>query len=170
MYSGINGEQMKTTIFIGPTYYQRLKIMVADKMHSRGTGPMNYLTKQPAAGRANNGGLRIGEMERDSILSHGISSFLNESVMERSDKYKVQIDNKNGMITYDENMESKRTVKFPHAMKLLIQELECMSVGARMVTEDSINRDIFNELHKNISKYSIEEDFLDDDIVEGEDE
>lgn len=170
MYSGINGEQMKSTIFIGPTYYQRLKIMVADKMHSRGTGPMNYLTKQPAAGRANNGGLRIGEMERDSILSHGISSFLNESVMERSDKYKVQIDNKNGMITYDENMESKRTVKLPHAMKLLIQELECMSVGARMVTEDSINRDIFNELHKNISKYSIEEDFLDDDIVEGEDE
>ena len=71
MYSGVTGDQMRTTIFIGPTYYQRLKIMVADKMHSRGTGPMNYnLTKQPAAGRANNGGLRIGEMERDSILHH----------------------------------------------------------------------------------------------------
>ena len=126
---------------------------------------MNYLTKQPAAGRANNGGLRIGEMERDSIISHGISSFLNESVMERSDKYKVQIDNKNGLITYDDKIESKRMVKLPHAMKLLIQELESMSVGARLITEESVNEDIFNELHKNISKYSIEEDFLDEEIV-----
>ena len=168
MYSGINGEQIKTSIFIGPSYYQRLKIIVADKMHSRGRGEMNYLTKQPAAGRANNGGLRIGEMERDSIISHGISSFLNESVMERSDKYKVQIDNKNGLITYDDKIESKRMVKLPHAMKLLIQELESMSIGARLITEGLINEDIFNELHKNISKYTIEEDFLDDDedIVE----
>jgi DNA-directed RNA polymerase II subunit RPB2 len=171
MYSGINGEQMRTSIFIGPTYYQRLKIMVADKMHSRGTGPMNYLTKQPAAGRANNGGLRIGEMERDSIISHGISSFLNESVMERSDKYKMQIDNKNGLITYDNNVESKRMVQLPHAMKLLLQELECMSLGARLITEEPVNEGIFNELHKNISKYSIENDFLDDyDLVEDEDE
>ena len=170
MYSGVTGDQMRTTIFIGPTYYQRLKIMVADKMHSRGTGPMNYLTKQPAAGRANNGGLRIGEMERDSILSHGISSFLNESVMERSDKYKVQIDNKNGMITYDDKPESKRMVQMPHAMKLLIQELEAMSVGARLITEESINEEVFNHLNKNISKHSIEKDFLDDDISEEEDE
>ena len=68
MYSGITGDQMKTDIFIGPTYYQRLKIMVADKMHSRGTGPLQNLTRQPAGGRSNNGGGRIGEMERDSIL------------------------------------------------------------------------------------------------------
>ena len=165
MYSGITGDQIKTTIFMGPTYYQRLKIMVADKMHSRGTGPMNYLTKQPAAGRANNGGLRIGEMERDSIISHGISSFLNESVMERSDKYKVQIDNKNGLITYDDNLESKKMVQMPNAMKLLIQELESMSVGLRLITEEPVNEDIFNELHKNVSKHSIEGDFLDEEIV-----
>ena len=168
MYSGITGDQIKSTIFIGPTYYQRLKIMAADKMHSRGTGQMNYLTKQPAAGRANNGGLRIGEMERDSILSHGISSFLNESMMERSDKYKVQIDNKTGMISHDEIGENKKMVNMPYAMKLLIQELESMGVGARLITEDSVNEDIFKELHKNISKYSIEEDFLDEDVVEEE--
>ena len=118
MYSGINGEQMRSTIFIGPTYYQRLKIMVADKMRSRGTGPMNYLTKQPAAGRANNGGLRIGEMERDSILSHGISSSSMNQSWKGLINTKFRSDNKNGMITYDENMESKRTVKLPHAMKL----------------------------------------------------
>ena len=162
MYSGITGDQIKSSIFIGPTYYQRLKIMVSDKMHSRGTGPMNYLTKQPAAGRANKGGLRIGEMERDSILSHGISSFLNESVMERSDKYKVQIDNKTGLMTHDDNLENKKMVKMPHAMKLLIQELESMSIGARLITEESVNEDIFKELYKNISKYSIEEDFLEE--------
>ena len=110
-------------------------------------------------------------MERDSIISHGISSFLNESVMERSDKYKVQIDNKNGLITYDDNQESKKMVQMPHAMKLLIQELESMSIGARLITEESMNEDIFKELHKNVSKYSIEEDFLDEEIVnEGDDE
>ena len=91
--------------------------------------------------------------------------------MERSDKYKVQIDNKNGLITYDDKIESKRMVQLPHAMKLLIQELESMSVAARLITEDSVNEDIFNELHKNISKYSIEEDFLQEDgIVEEEEE
>jgi DNA-directed RNA polymerase II subunit RPB2 len=168
MYSGFNGEQIHTSIFIGPTYYQRLKIMAADKMHSRGMGPMNYLTKQPAAGRANNGGLRIGEMERDSILSHGISSFMNESMMERSDKYKVQVDNTTGMISYDNNTESKKMVEMPYTMKLLIQELETMSIGARLVTESSINEGIFEELHNNISKHSIEEDFLADEVVEVE--
>ena len=95
---------------------------------------------------------------------------LMESVMERSkDKYKVQIDNKNGMITYDDKPESKRMVQMPHAMKLLIQELEAMSVGARLITEESINEEVFNHLNKNISKHSIEKDFLDDDISEEED-
>ena len=70
MYSGITGEQLKTEIFIGPTYYQRIKLMVADKMHSRSTGPKQSLTRQPVGGRSNNGGGRIGEMERDSIASH----------------------------------------------------------------------------------------------------
>ena len=78
MYSGITGEQLKTSIFIGPTYYQRIKIMVADKMFSRSTGPLQSLIRQPAAGRANKGGLKIGEMEHWAILGHGIFGFLNE--------------------------------------------------------------------------------------------
>ena len=166
MYSGFSGEQIKTSIFIGPTYYQRLKIMVADKIHSRGVGPMNYLTKHPAAGRAINGGLRIGEMERDSIISHGISSFLNETIMERSDKYKVPIDNKNGLISYDEHMESKRFVQLPYSMKLLIQELESMGVNARLITEDNINNQLFNDIISTISKFSIEKDFFDDNDIQ----
>ena len=85
MYSGITGKQLEADIFIGPTFYQRLKQMVQDKINSRAPGKINYLTKQPPAGRAAGGGLRIGEMERDAIISHGIANFLKESTVDRSD-------------------------------------------------------------------------------------
>ena len=116
MYSGITGEQIKTSIFIGPTYYQRLKIMVADKMFSRSTGKLQHITRQPISGRSNGGGLRIGEMERDSIIGHGTSAFLNESMMERSDKFNVQIDKKSGLISYDDKLENKVMVSLPYCM------------------------------------------------------
>tara|TARA_B110000285_G_scaffold57608_1_gene65826 strand:- start:164 stop:3862 length:3699 start_codon:yes stop_codon:yes gene_type:complete len=137
MYSGITGEQLKTSIFIGPTYYQRLKIMVADKMHSRGTGPMQNLIRQPAAGRSNNGGLRIGEMERDSLLGHGLSGFLRESMMERSDRYEVNIDKTTGLIS-NEKSENDTKVAIPYAMKMLLQEIQTMSIAPRLITDDSI--------------------------------
>ena len=114
--------------------------MVADKMHSRGEGPKQNLTRQPVGGRANNGGGRIGEMERDSILSHGLSKFLNESVMERSDKYNVQINENSGFINYEEDNENNSIVQMPYAMKLLLQELQCMSIGPRL----DINQDVEN--------------------------
>ena len=145
LYSGITGEQLKTSIFIGPTYYQRLKIMVADKMHSRGQGPLQSLVRQPAAGRANNGGLRIGEMERDSILAHGISGFLNESMMERSDKYSVNINKTTGLISNGEENDNIVNVNMPYSMKMLLQELQTMSIAPRLITDNSIENPYVHE-------------------------
>lgn len=98
LYSGITGEQLYSEIFIGPTYYMRLKHMVKDKINYRSTGKRSSLTRQTNQGRANDGGLRIGEMERDGIMGHGMSKFLNDSFMVRGDQYKMAICNKTGAI------------------------------------------------------------------------
>ena len=98
MYSGMTGQQLETEIFIGPTYYMRLKHMVKDKINFRARGPNTNLTKQPVSGRANDGGLRIGEMERDAVISHGMSAFLQESMTVRSDDYLMAVCNKTGTI------------------------------------------------------------------------
>tara|TARA_Y100000389_G_scaffold5904_1_gene5696 strand:+ start:4000 stop:7905 length:3906 start_codon:yes stop_codon:yes gene_type:complete len=173
MYSGINGEQIKTSIFIGPTYYQRLKIMVADKVHSRATGRLQHLVRQPVGGKSNNGGGRIGEMERDSIISHGIASFLKESNMERSDKFNVQVDKTSGLIQYDKDTNNKETVQIPYAMKLLIQELQTMGLSARIMTESLItNKNVFNNLTNdyysgnNIDDIYDENDFEEEEVEE----
>lgn len=96
MYNGQTGEQLHVPIFIGPTYYQRLTHQVEDKIYSRADGSLSSLSHQPVGGRALGGGLRIGEMERDSLLGHGVASFLKESMMERSDKFGIWIDRCSG--------------------------------------------------------------------------
>jgi DNA-directed RNA polymerase II subunit RPB2 len=98
LYNGMTGEQLEVEIFMGPNYYMRLKHMVKDKINYRARGPNTALTRQPVSGRANDGGLRIGEMERDSVISHGASEFLRESMMERGDNYKMAICNITGAI------------------------------------------------------------------------
>ena len=98
-YSGITGEQLHLSYYVGPTYYQRLTHQVSDKYQSRDQGLQTSLTHQPVGGRALGGGGRIGEMERDAVLSHGASIFLKESFMERSDKYQFWISTKTGLIS-----------------------------------------------------------------------
>jgi len=165
LYNGYTGQQLNCEIFIGPTFYFRLKHMVAEKMHSRSTGPKVSLTRQPTAGRRKGGGLRIGEMERDSVLSHGISSFMQESMMERSDKYSWVISKKTGVI-YPFNPSIKNRihkdneelvqVNTPYSFKLLVQELEAMGIQMRLNTDKKVE---FPELDfNNINESSDEED------------
>ena len=98
LYNGLTGEQLQMDIFFGPTYYMRLKHMVKDKINSRARGPRTLLTRQTVQGRANEGGLRVGEMERDGILGHGAAKFLQESMLVRGDEYFMAVCNQTGMI------------------------------------------------------------------------
>lgn len=145
LYNGRTGEMIHTEIFIGPTFYQRLKHMVCDKMHSRGSnGPVVMLTRQPAEGRARNGGLRFGEMERDAIVAHGASCFIKERMLDVSDNYRVFVCKKCGLfctvnpernIWKCGNCRNQTDIiqtRTPYAMKLLIQELMTMGIAPRM--------------------------------------
>lgn len=149
LYNGYNGNQIDTEIFIGPTFYFRLKHMVAEKIHSRGGGPelpRVLLTRQPTSGRRKNGGLRIGEMERDSVLSHGVSLFMKESMNERSDKFLWAVCKKCGTLALYSpkirlhmcsncNKNDIALIDTPYTFKLLIQELETMGIQLRINTE-----------------------------------
>jgi DNA-directed RNA polymerase II subunit RPB2 len=103
LYNGQTGEQLETEIFMGPTYYMRLKHMVKDKINYRALGPRTALTRQPVQGRANDGGLRIGEMERDGLIAHGVTKFLQESMLIRGDEYFMAVCNKTGTIAIYNN-------------------------------------------------------------------
>lgn len=146
LYNGRTGEQIRTEIFIGPTYYQRLKHMTQDKLHSRGSnGPIVMLTRQPSEGRARSGGLRLGEMERDCFLSHGTANFLAERMLHVSDNYRVFVCKKCGMhanvntdkdiynCKYCKNNTDIAQVRMPYAFKLLNQELYTMNIMMRYV-------------------------------------
>jgi DNA-directed RNA polymerase II subunit RPB2 len=158
MYDGITGQQLESTVFIGPVYYQRLKHMVNDKQHSRSIGPMVNLTRQPAEGRSRDGGFRVGEMERDVLIAHGMSRFCKERLYDVSDKYTTHVCKKCGLIASYYNGENARINKandnftihycntcsnmtdfaridIPFSFKLLSQELQTINVVPRIITE-----------------------------------
>jgi DNA-directed RNA polymerase II subunit RPB2 len=150
MYCGTTGKQMATSIFMGPIFYQRLKHMVEDKIHSRAAGPVVMLTRQPAEGRARDGGLRFGEMERDCIVAHGATEFLKEIMMEKSDNFECYVCKACGLIgvvnpaagifkcNSCKNTTSFAQVRVPYAYKLFTQELESMSICSRIITESRL--------------------------------
>jgi DNA-directed RNA polymerase II subunit RPB2 len=147
MYNGQTGEMMEAEIFMGPTFYQRLKHMVSDKIHSRNKGPIVSLTRQPCEGRSRDGGLRVGEMERDCMLSHGTAMFTKERLMDVSDPFTTGFCKNCGVLAvvnkeaslYDCGtcgVQTEFEVKtIPYAMKLWTQELEAMHIVPRLVFE-----------------------------------
>ena len=147
LYNGQTGEMMAAEIFMGPTFYQRLKHMVKDKTHSRARGPIVSLTRQPCEGRSRDGGLRVGEMERDCMLSHGAAMFTKERLMDVSDPFPAGFCKSCGtlaVVNEKENMyhcgacgsQTQFEMKtIPYAVKLWAQELEAMHIVPRMVFE-----------------------------------
>mmetsp|Transcript_10043 Transcript_10043/g.8999 ORF Transcript_10043/g.8999 Transcript_10043/m.8999 type:complete len:667 (+) Transcript_10043:1-2001(+) len=142
MTSGISGEPLQSYIFAGPVFYQKLKHMVMDKMHARARGPRAVLTRQPTEGRARDGGLRLGEMERDCLIGYGASNLIMERLMFSSDAFTANVCEKCGLLGYEGWCQKCRTgdrvsnIRMPYACKLLFQELQSMNIATRLRLQD----------------------------------
>lgn len=158
MYNPHTGREMPARVFLGYAFYQRLKHLVTEKVHGRTRGPLQLLTRQPNEGRAKDGGLRIGEMERDCFVSHGASNTLKECLFEKSDPFTTVAcitcgllcepfmqENEDhraaasgnclkaeGFCRMCRSVEHVRPLRMPYAFKLLIQELEAMHIFVRL--------------------------------------
>lgn len=169
MYNAKTGEQMDVQIFIAPTYYQKLKHMVNDKIHSREVGPYQILTRQPQAGRASGGGLRLGEMERDCLLSHGVMAFLREKIYDTSDPFQfwvckhchhIAIVNEQRNIwkcQFCTNIKDFSFVQVPYASKLFLHEIMGMSIIPKLITSGAIESSSTIEEITNNTNIGVEE-------------
>jgi DNA-directed RNA polymerase subunit B' len=148
LYDGISGKPIKAKLYIGVIYYQKLHHLVSNKMHVRARGPVQLLTRQPTEGRAREGGLRFGEMERDCLIGYGASMLIRERLLEESDRSYQLVCAKTGAIGYkdyirnklvsplDENNTELYYVEMSHAFKLLLDEIKSLGIFPRLLLKD----------------------------------
>ena len=148
LHNGFTGECYDALVFVGPTYYQRLRHMAADKDRARARGPVHMLSRQPTEGRARDGGLRFGEMERDALISYGVTEFMCDRLRDNSDPSIITLCGKCGLPRNRRRRErtcaadrpcakklrhrvAVRDMHSPFAFRLLLQELQAMSIAVR---------------------------------------